>query len=109
MKALSQDLRRSIGARRPPTPRASCWSIILAALLGCAAFTQGCAGSHQIPRYTERTQSKSAGTLRVTVAVPTPAEAETIYGRNLADRGIQPVWVEVENHGPAIYWMLETG
>ncbi len=33
------------------------------------------------------------------MAVPSDEEAERLFGAPLARRGIQPVWVRIENHG----------
>jgi hypothetical protein len=42
-------------------------------------------------------QTQSEGRLRVTAAVPGQDQAEDIFGFPVYDRGIQPVWLEVEN------------
>jgi hypothetical protein len=64
-------------------------------LIGCAQFT------HQMPEqlpFMDRTQTKTDGKVRVTVAVPSAAESEQIFGFPLAGKNIQPVWLEVENN-----------
>jgi hypothetical protein len=43
------------------------------------------------------------------VAVPTIAEAQAIYGVELASKHIQPVWVEVKNDSTETYWFLPSG
>ena len=45
----------------------------------------------------------------VTVAVPTTAEAQAIYGVKLRWKFIQPVWVEVRNDSTNTYWFLPSG
>jgi hypothetical protein len=45
----------------------------------------------------------------VKAAVPTIAEAQAIYGVELASKHIQPVWVEVRNDSTAPYWFLPSG
>jgi len=45
----------------------------------------------------------------VTVAVPTIAEAQAIYGVELAKEHIQPIWLEVKNKSLAPYWFLPSG
>ena len=32
-----------------------------------------------------------------------------VYGVPLATKGIQPVWIEVENHDDIAYWLLSPG
>jgi hypothetical protein len=51
-----------------------------------------------------RSHTKVRENVRVTVAVPGDEEAERLFGAPLASRGIQPVWVRIENHGPEAYW-----
>jgi len=56
--------------------------------------------------FNERAQSKSDDDVRVTVAVLSAKESRQIFGVNLARKGIQPVWVKVENHDDKAYWLL---
>jgi len=83
-------------------------------LLALALLAQGCAtlpepGTDKYPPYQERTQTEEQEGLRVTVAVPTAAEAETIYGVDLADQQMQAIWIEVENNANDPYWFLTSG
>lgn len=48
----------------------------------------------------QRAQSATSGTVRISSAVPSPEETRAIFGLPLYDRGIQPVWLEIENRGP---------
>lgn len=59
--------------------------------------------------YKNRTKSSFNGDVAVTAAVPTIAEAQAIYGVELASKHIQPVWVEVRNDSTAPYWLLPSG
>jgi hypothetical protein len=74
----------------------------------------GCATYHQ-PRpifdvpFQERAQSKIDGEVKVTVAVPSAAESRQLFGVNLAGKGIQPVWIRVQNADAATYWLSSTG
>jgi hypothetical protein len=83
-------------------------------LLALALLAQGCAslsgsGTDKYPPYQERAQTLEQGGLRVTVAVPTASEAESIYGVDLADEQMQPVWIEVQNDTTVPYWLLSSG
>ena len=51
----------------------------------------------------------SVGDVRVTTAVPSADETESIFGVKLYDRNIQPVWVKVENLGEETLWFLPVG
>ena len=92
---------------------ASRWRATALLLVAIATLGQGCATSgadpDSIPSYSERTQTDAQGDLSVTVAVPTAAEAKTIYGVDLASHAIQPVWIQVENGSSRTYWMLDAG
>jgi hypothetical protein len=46
---------------------------------------------------TSRAESQTVDQVRVSVAVLSAEEAETILGLPLYDRGVQPVWIEIEN------------
>lgn len=59
--------------------------------------------------FKKRAQSKFDEDVRVTVAVLSAEESQQIFGLNLAGKGIQPVWVRVENHDSIPYWMLSSG
>lgn len=87
----------------------------LSLLLATALISGGCAASATLPgasgskHYRERAATQTQGGLRVTVALPTAAEAAEIYGVDLAERDIQPVWIEVRNDEAAPYWFLVSG
>jgi hypothetical protein len=78
-----------------------------------AFVIQGCTTTKPLPAdplaYKNRTKSSVNGDVAVTVAVPTIAEAQVIYGVDLASKHIQPVWVEVKNDGTSPYWFLPSG
>ena len=59
-------------------------------------------------RFLDRSKSIYDNEVRVTTAVPTVEEAEALFGTNLAEKEIQPVWVKVENHGDRIYYLVTT-
>ncbi len=76
--------------------------------------TYGCT-IYQKPRsifdvpFQERSQSKIDGEVKVTVAVLSAEESRQLFGVNLAGKGIQPVWVRVQNADTIPYWLLSTG
>ena len=78
-----------------------------------AYVIQGCTTTQPSPAdplaYKNRTKSSVNGDVAVTAAVPTIAEAQAIYGVELASKHIQPVWVEVRNDSTAPYWFLPSG
>jgi hypothetical protein len=83
--------------------------------IAIALTVQGCATSAPLPGaapykpYKERAETQVQGEISVTVALPTAAEAADIYGVDLAEEQIQPVWIEVRNDAPVPYWFLSSG
>jgi hypothetical protein len=59
--------------------------------------------------YIERLQTLTKGGVRVSTSVLSASESQTLYGEPLADKGIQPVWIEVENHDDTPYWFMSLG
>jgi len=86
------------------------WIFPLAVLV---VFVQGCATTKPTSvdplAYKDRTKRSINEDVTVTVAVPTIAEAQAIYGVELAAKKIQPVWLEVKNESADTYWFLPSG
>ena len=84
-------------------------------LLAIALLAGGCAasgpqqGTSEYKPYRERAATQTQGELSVTVALPTAAEAADIYGVDLTEKQIQPVWIEVRNETALPYWFLVSG
>jgi len=82
--------------------------------LSISLMESGCATSFspisidEVP-FKTRGQTRTKGGLTVTAAVPTSAEANAIYGVDLASKEMQPVWIQVENAEETIYWLLPSG
>lgn len=87
-------------------------AILLAPLL-CAAVLAApspwAQDASSDPGYLERVQSKAIDDLRVSVAALSAEESANVYQAPLAERKIQPVWVQVENRGDRPYWLLFPG
>jgi hypothetical protein len=81
-------------------------ALIMFALQGCATTQPQAANPSS---YKSRAKSLVNGDVKVTVAVPTIAEAQAIYGVKLSWKFIQPVWVHVKNDSPSNYWFLPSG
>lgn len=59
--------------------------------------------------YVSRARTATQDDVRVSAAALSADESAAVYGTQLADQLIQPVWVEVENRGDAPYWLLYPG
>ena len=74
-------------------------------MLVTTLLLSACAGTPYQPRIEDmasvkaRSESQTIGNVRVSVAVPGPEETEAIFNLPLYDRGIQPVWIGVDNRG----------
>lgn len=78
--------------------RSSVWAAVL---LTCMILVAGCASVPPPPTDTrdfrERVERRQAAGVAVAVSVLGAAESEAEFGAPLASRGIQPVWLEIEN------------
>jgi hypothetical protein len=85
---------------------------LLAGLLS-VVLLGGCATGPAIDpaetHYLDRAITDSAGGVRASVSVLSAQESRELYGLPLADQGIQPVWIEVENRDDVAYWLLFPG
>ena len=70
--------------------------LALVVLAGCVGQPFRSEPLESVP-LASRAQTQTSGRLRVTAAVPTPEEAEAIFGIPVYDRRVQPIWLEVEN------------
>ena len=59
--------------------------------------------------YRSREQTQDDGRVRATVAVLSRSESRRVFGVDLGRRGIQPVFVRVENHSPDVLRLQVVG
>ncbi len=74
-------------------------------------FIIGCTSSFQsLPTeeldFQKRAQTQVQGNLWVTASVLSADEAEAVFGYALYKRGIQPIWLQIENRGDDPTWFL---
>jgi hypothetical protein len=81
-------------------------AVLLCLFVSCATFRPG---SINDVRFRDRMQSKYDQEIRVSVAVPTAEESQALFGVDMAEKEIQPVWLKVENHADRPYYMLVAG
>jgi LssY C-terminus len=81
--------------------------LIVGTLAGCAFMPSQLPPTEQ--DYKSRAVTRTDGDLRVSTAVLSAAESAAVFGVPLAQRAIQPVWVEVENHEDQAYYLLSPG
>jgi hypothetical protein len=81
-------------------PSAALSACTLLALAGCVAY--GPAPPDPVS-FRNRAQTQTAGDVGVTVAVLDSEEASRAFGVPLYRRGVQPIWLEVQNRGEDPY------
>ncbi len=85
----------------------------LTILASVALVLIGCASTPTRPvdttDYKNRLLTQEDDALRVSVAALSDEESERVYGVALAKKGIQPVWIEIENRDDRAYWLAATG
>jgi len=100
-----------IDLNRLPDPRWQSVRILLVtvALLGMSA----CASFRPVPleelSFMQRVETEEQDGIRVSVAVLSREEARQAFGVNLQKRGIQPVWLEIENRTDEVFWFMMSG
>jgi hypothetical protein len=56
-----------------------------------------------------RAVTKTDDGIRASAAVPSGDESRSIFGVDLDQRGIQPLWLEIENGSERSFYFLPTG
>jgi hypothetical protein len=90
---------------RSTVPGTKCWwavsrplvLVLFVFLLGCASYTVPAAGGPQ--PWLKRLDTQDNGVLRISAVVLSADESRLAFGVKLAARGIQPIWLEIENRG----------
>ena len=76
--------------------------LVFLAVIGCAQF------QHKLPEtlpFMDRSQTKTDGGVKVTVAVPSAEESKQIFGFPLEGKNIQPVWLKIENNSDTAFFL----
>ena len=81
----------------------------LLALLLSGCVSMGALDEGDPTDYMHRLMTEVDGGIRVSASALSPGESRAAFGVPLADKGIQPVWVEVENNEDLTYWLMSIG
>lgn len=101
MKSLLTEKRRIL--------RIGCLACVATLATGCAT------GSYVEPApfddrpLRERAESIAEEGIRVSATIPSSEESRAIFGVDLLEKGIQPVWIEIENDTSRLLYFLRTG
>ena len=86
---------------------------VLELLTICVLLSYGCATFNPRPieevPFRERAQTKSGGNVRVTAVVLSAEETKEVFDLDLYKRGIQPIWLEIENNDEGRIWFPPAG
>ena len=87
-------------------PKSVIFTLFLIVLYGCVGYNPSPVSKSP---FLQRSQTKFENDVRVTAAVPDRTETQNIFGVDLYGRGIQPVWIEIENRDDQAVWFLTIG
>jgi len=76
-------------------------------------FATACASYRPVPldqlTFRDRVETQEAAGIRVSVSVLSREEAKQAFGVSLYKRGIQPIWLEIENKTDKPFWFMMSG
>ncbi len=81
-------------------------AFLLAVTGGCATRSNYAPASFDEVPFRERSVSETQVDITVTVAVPSPEEARELFGFKIGKKGIQPIWLEIENRSDHEHWFF---
>ena len=73
---------------------------------GCGSFSPQ--PLDQVP-FLERAVTQVKGKVSVTAAVLSKEETKRVFDLDLYGKGIQPIWLEIQNESPEDYWFVRRG
>ena len=80
--------------------------ICILILTGCTSYRPYTVD--EVP-FRVRSQTKYEGNVRITAAIPSAKESHKIFGVHTYRRGVQPIWLEIENNDEEPVWFLPMG
>ena len=97
-----------------PHSRIDCMPRFIAIVFINLLFVSACSSTSQTEQifegdYRDRAQSQEENGIRVTSGVPSADESKAIFGSSLYRRGVQPVWLKIENNRDEIVRFLPVG
>lgn len=78
--------------------------LVLFCCSGCVTFNP----NPEVQTYLKRAQTKIQDNVSVTTAVLNHKETRELFGVDLTNNLIQPIWIEVENNDDHGYWMVNS-
>jgi hypothetical protein len=99
----------------PDADRGYVSAAMAAFALALLLLTAACAATFERPSPVDerplraRAVSRTDDGIRVSAAVPSAGESRSIFGVDLEEHGIQPLWLEIENGSERNFYLLRTG
>lgn len=90
-------------------------AVTLPFALALLLLTTACASPFERPAPVDleplraRAVTKVEDGIRVSAAVPSADESRSVFGIDLEQRGVQPLWLEIENGSERPFYLLRTG
>lgn len=83
-------------------------------LLFLSIYLSGCAGTFNPQpideaRYRNRAEAQTDGDIQILAVVLSREESEAVFDLDLYDKGIQPIWLEVDNRSEERIWIPPVG
>ena len=84
----------------------SLFSLLLGlTIVGCSGFEPKPLEAVPIE---DRAKHQTHGEVTVASVALTEEESRAVFGVDLGNEGIQPIWLQVENNTPSTYWLIES-
>lgn len=84
-----------------------CLLWMLLAITGCASHTP--LQELDLTAVQNRAETQVQGDVRVSLSILGADESQHLSGHDLAAKGVQPIWLKIENHTSHPVWFLPTG
>lgn len=76
-------------------------------LSGCATWQSP--DTFDVSVLRERAETETVGGVRLSAAVLSSVESQQMFGADVNQAGVQPVWIELENNTDQALWLLRSG
>lgn len=101
--------------KRKPRPHPCAWFVFNMLLISMAHLILAGCSSWQVPpqaddaNLRDRSVTEVVKGVRIRAAVLSSEDSLQMFGVNISETGVQPVWVEVENTTQQLLWLLRSG
>ena len=90
-------------------PGLTLWVSILLSLVPGACATWQQPGEFDMSVLRTRAETEAVKGVKLSAAVLSSAESQMMFGADVNNTGVQPVWIEIENSTNQVLWLLRSG